>query len=864
MAKIIGLTNQEVLESRKKYGANTLVKEKRKGFFRRFLGNLNDPIIKILIAALVVEVIFTLGHCNLLEVMGIIAAVLIATTVSTVSELGSERAFLKMQNDSKESTARVLRNGELSIIPSTELVVGDIIYCSSGERILADATVISGSVSIDQSALNGESKEVQKQPTDKRTSMDLMSENRLFSGSIVISGDAIARVERVGADTYYGAVAKDVQAETRISPLKLRLSRLASQISKIGYVMAAIVAIVFLFNSLIVKNEFNGTLIIDDLKNFRYLFSLLIRALTLTITVIVVAVPEGLPMMITVVLSANMKKMLRDNVLVKKLVGIETAGSMNILFTDKTGTITVGEPKVHCIETVDASYKTVRTLKTAEKIYEILLLSSIYNTDAIISDGCVVGGNGTDKAITGFFISEQHRRERVLKRESFSSESKTSSVKLSDGSEYLKGAPEIIISRCRYQIDSGGSIQPIKRGDIERKLHSASSAGNRVIGVAYKDRNCSQCVFVALIVLKDKLRADSHRAIQTIKSAGIQIVMLTGDGKDTAYAIARECGIVKNHSDEVVITSEELSKMSDEDVIKIMPRLRVLARALPQDKTRLVRIAQRMELVTGMTGDGINDAPSLKLADVGFAMGNGAEIAKSAGDVVIINNSLLAINRTILYGRTIFKSIRKFISFQLVMNLAACGVSVLGQLMGIETPITIIQMLWVNIIMDTLGGLAFAGEPALEYYMNEKPKKRDESLLNKEMIIRILTMGAYTLGLCLLFLKLPIFKTFFTGNNSYEKFLTAFYALFIFSGIFNCFSARSERLWIFSNITKNIPFVLIMILISAIQLIMIFFGGEIFRSVPLSFSETGFVILLALSIVLFDVIRRVFWKLSKK
>ncbi len=864
MKKVVGLTNQEVIASREKHGANSLVKEKRKGFFGRFLSNLNDPIIKILITALVVEVVFTLGQCNLIEVFGIVAAILIATTVSTLSELGSERAFQKMQADAKQSSARVLRNGEIALVSASELVVGDIVYCSRGEKIHADATLISGNLSVDQSALNGESKEASKYATEKRTDWDLLSENKVFSGTIVTSGDAVVRVERVGQQTFYGTVAKDVQAETRVSPLKLRLSRLASQISKIGYVMAGIVAFVFLFNSLVVKNEFNAAAIISSLRDFKYVFSLLIRALTLAITVIVVAVPEGLPMMITVVLSANMKKMLKDNVLVKKLVGIETAGSMNILFTDKTGTITVGEPKVYSIETVDAAYKTVPSLKRAPKIYEALLLSGIYNSDATLVNGKAVGGNGTDRAITGFFANESPPKENVLKRDSFSSENKTSSVKLSNGSEYIKGAGEIVILKSKYQIDSSGAIQPIKRADLDRRLRELSCAGNRVLAVAYKDKNSIDYVFVAFIVLKDKLRADSRKAIESINGAGIQIVMLTGDGRDTAIAVAKECGIVKNCAEDVVITSDELSRMSDDEVVRIIPKLRVLARALPQDKTRLVRIAQQMNLVVGMTGDGINDAPSLKLADVGFAMGNGADIAKNAGDIVIVNNSLFSINRTVLYGRTIFKSIRKFISFQLVMNLAACGVSVLGQILGIDTPITIIQMLWVNIIMDTLGGLAFAGEPALEYYMNERPKKRDESLLSREMVVRILTMGAYTLGLCLVFLKIPAFRQIFTGGNGYEKFLTAFYALFIFLGIFNCFSARSERLWIFSNIGKNVPFILIMLLISAIQLIMIFFGGEIFRSVPLNFSEIGFVIILAFSIVLFDVVRRIFWKLSKK
>jgi calcium-translocating P-type ATPase len=369
-------------------------------------------------------------------------------------------------------------------------------------------------------------------------------------------------------------------------------------------------------------------------------------------------------------------------------------------------------------------------------------------------------------------------------------------------------------------------------------------------------------IFLGLIVLKDMLRRDTREAIFDIQRAGVQIVMLTGDAKETAVAIAEECGIAGKREGEVYLTSAELNSMSDEEVKAIIPRLCVLARALPQDKTRLVRLSQELELVVGMTGDGINDAPSLKLADVGFAMGSGADVAKAAGDIVIQNNSMKAIGKAILYGRTIFKSIRKFISFQLVMNLAACGVSLFGQLFGIDSPITIIQMLWVNIIMDTLGGLAFAGEPALDYYMKEKPKLRAEAILTREMLGKIFISGAYTLLLCLAFLKLDFFSRSFLGKDANARFMTAFYALFIFLGLFNCFIARSERVWLFSGIRKNKPFVLIMLLIAVIQIIMVYFGGSLFRTTPLKAGELISVILLAFSIIPIDIVYRIIKKLN--
>ena len=854
--KLVGLKSEEVIRSREQNGANVLKKEKKKGFFRRLFENLNDPIIKILIIALLIEVIFTFGNCNLIEVFGIVFAILVAATVSTVSEMGSERAFLKMQSESSNTLVKVMRDGIITEIPSSEIVVGDIVYLSAGERVMADGEVLTGRVSVDQSALNGESREVSKYPVRGSEEWELSARGRVFSGTLVTDGEAIMRVLRVGCETYYGMVARDVQSETRESPLKLRLSRLAGQISKIGYIMAAIVAGVYLFNAIVVDGGFSASGIAAFFKDPKEIFSTLIHALTLVITVIVVAVPEGLPMMITVVLSANMKRMLRDKILVKKLVGIETAGSMNILFTDKTGTITVGEPRLERIECQHGTYKSMAALRKAKALHYALTHSAIYNTDSYFTGNKIVGGNGTDRAITGYFRSEAYDSYKIEKKEKFSSDKKYSTASLSNGRCYIKGAPEIILSKSAYALSESGEVVSLDRMKMEHKLHEASSRGNRVIATAYKDKGSDGFVFLGLIVLKDMLRRDSRDAIEEIKRAGVRIVMLTGDGKDTATAIAEECGIIRDRERDTVLTSSELSKMTDAEVKEIIPRLSVLARALPQDKTRLVRLSQELELVVGMTGDGINDAPSLKLADVGFAMGSGAEIAKSAGDVVILDDSLFAINRTILYGRTIFKSIRKFIVFQLIMNLAACGVSILGQLLGVETPITIIQMLWVNIIMDTLGGLAFAGEPALSYYMKEKPKRRDEPILTRGMIKRILVMGGYTLLMCVIFLKTAFFRDMFVGESGEIRFLTAFYALFIFLGIFNSFTARCERMWVLSNIEKNKPFIFIMLLISAIQIFIIYRGGELFRAHPLMLNEITMVVLLALTTIPFDTARR--------
>jgi len=864
MAKdVLGLTSNEVHASRLQHGDNSLTREKTKGFFKRFFENLNDPIIKILILALVVELIFTFGNCNLFEVFGIVIAILIATTVSTVSEYGSEKAFLKMQAQSTDVLLNVLRDGKICDVAVSDIVVGDIVYLFAGEQIAADGVIVSGKIKVDQSALNGESRDVTKKAGRAGKELSLDDTSRVYRGSVVVSGEGMMRVERVGAKTYYGMIAKEVQTETRQSPLKLRLSAFAAQISKIGYVMAFIVALTYIFNTVVADNGFILSRILESIKNPSFLFSTLTHALTLMITVIVVAAPEGLPMMITVVLSANMKKMVRDKVLVKKLVGIETAGSMNLLFTDKTGTLTVGNLECERFISAFGSFKSVNGLKKHKALYEYMVLNAMYNTDAAFKDGKIIGGNSTDRAVLNAFKDESVKRYSVKEKEPFSSERKISSVKLENGLILIKGAPEIILSQSDMALSKDGSAVKIDKRMLESEYKNAANQGGRVIAVAYRDTE-KNFVFVAFVVLRDKVRPGVKNSVLGVIGAGVQVVMLTGDGKETATAIAKECGILFSEREQVVLSSSELALLSDEELKEILPRLAVVARALPQDKTRLVRVSQQLDLVVGMTGDGINDAPALKLADIGFAMGSGTDIAKGAGDVIILDNSFFAINRTILYGRTIFKSIRKFITFQLIMNLVACGVSLVGQFLGIDSPITIIQMLWVNIIMDTLGGLAFAGEPPLEIYMKEKPKRRAEPILSREMIGHILITGAYTLSLCILFLQHPHFRLHFRYGDGDIYLMTAFYALFIFLGIFNCFGARSERMHMFSNITKNKPFGIIMLLISVIQILMIYYGGTVFRTSPLLLSEISYVLLLAFSVIPFEFIRRVFTKLSKK
>ena len=857
--KFKGLTSKEISDSRIKHGTNELVRIKGKGIVRRFFENLSDPIIKILLAALALEVAFTFGNCNLIEVFGILAAILIATTVSTLSEYGSEKAFSRIAAETRESRVRAIRDGKSVSVDASDVVVGDVLILSRGDRIEADGVMLDGEITVDQSALNGEKIEARKSAA-KVGAPTLADEGHVFRGSVIVDGEGVMRVTGVGASTLYGRLATDVQSETRESPLKLRLSKLAKQISIIGYVVAALVGLTYIFNVFVVDRGFVPWRIAEAFSDTKYLLTHLLRALTLMITVVVVAVPEGLPMMITVVLSANMKRMLKDNVLVKKLVGIETAGSINILFTDKTGTLTTGKLSVDRIVTEQGTHKSIDSLKRTGAIYRALTLSAKLNTDCTLSDGGIIGGNSTDRAIAEYFLAERTETAEIAARTPFKSEIKISSVTLKDGRIFIKGAPEAILSRCSFSLSDSGEIRSSDLLTARREYADAVLNGERVIAVAMcASPSCEHLTFVGLIVLKDKIRQGVRESVERVMRGGVQIVMLTGDNKETATAIAEECGFYKRGGAHIAITSAELSTLSDDELAEILPRLRVVARALPEDKVRLVNISAKCNLVVGMTGDGINDAPSLKLADVGFAMGSGTDIAKSAADIVILDDSFEAISKTVLYGRTIFKSIRKFITFQLIMNLAACGITLVGPYLGIDTPITIIQMLWVNIIMDTLGGLAFAGEPALSYYMLEKPKRREEPILSRPMLSHVLLNGAYTLALLIFFLSYPTFRIYF---GSLDRHLTAFYALFIFSGIVNSFTARSERMLIFFGILKNRAFLAIMSFITAIQILIVYFGGSLFRSTPLTPRELGCVALLSLTVLIFDSIRRFFVKLK--
>ncbi len=867
-----GLSSEEVISSREKHGANVLSSRPSKSFLSHFFSNLGDPVIKILLCALAVNLIFVFRGGDILETVGIAVSVFLAAFISTVSERGGESAFKRLSAECSKADFRVRRDGAVRNIPIEDIVVGDVVIIGAGEQIPADGLILSGRILTDQSSMTGESREIEKCKSAD-TTLSPSAKSALLRGCTVLSGEAEMTVMRVGEATLLGEISREIQLDTRESPLKIRLAKLARQISRLGYIAAILVATAYLFNSLVIDSAFNAQLIYMKLSDMPYMLENLLHAFMLGLTVIVVAVPEGLPMMIAVVLSSNIKRMIKDNVLVRKPVGIEAAGSMNILFTDKTGTLTEGKLGLGAILLADgSSFSSASDLKSrAGAAFEYFNISCRLNTSSQLSRDGVLGGNSTDRALLEAVEKlPVSPRCTVISKLPFDSARKYSTATLSDGRCFIKGAPERLLPYVRYCLDANGKEVDFSRYsyDLARQIHKMTASGGRVLLIAYSHKNIQggglgELTLICAVLLDDRIRPEARGSVEKLKSAGIQVVMITGDNRDTAEAIAKKCGIIDSHH-HIVLTSEELSRLSDDALRSILPKLAVIARAMPTDKSRLVKAAQDIDLVAGMTGDGINDGPALKRADIGFAMGGGTQVAKDAGDIIITDNNLSSICRSVLYGRNIFKSIRKFITLQLTMNFCAVGVSMICPFIGIDAPVTVVQMLWINIIMDTLGGLAFAGEPALDSYMKEKPKRRDEPILCSYMVNQIVFLGSFTVGLCLAFLKLPSITSHFRSAPDNIYLLTAFFALFIFSSVFNCFNSRTDRLRTFSGISKNKVFCLIMTAISVIQIAFVYLGGTVLRTTPLLLSELSYTMLLALLVFPAELLRKLLWRISGK
>jgi calcium-translocating P-type ATPase len=887
-----GLSGQEVIASCEKWGDNRLSEQEKIGFWSVFRENANDPMIRILCVALLVNI--TLAVASGLgwipedvawyEPVGIAVAILLATFVSSFSEYNNENAFRKLQEEASRIMCKAWRDGSLVELPIDDIVRGDEILLQTGDKVPADGLVVDGSLKVDQAVLNGEAQETAKIPAKEgyvydEEAIDFLDPFRVFRGAIVVSGSAHMRVAVVGEKSVYGGIAKELgQEDDRETPLKVKLGALANGISVFGYIGGVAIALSLLFQRIVIANQFDPALIGAYAANWTHLLNDIINAVMLAVIIIVMAVPEGLPLMIAIVSALNMGKMLKDNVLVRKLSGIETAGSLNFLFSDKTGTITKG--KLEAIGFYDgrcAEYGNYGDVPPELRRY--LGYSLCLNTGAVLPGNGMpaIAGNGTERALLNFASSEDDSvSAKVVEQIPFNSTNKFSAaiIETDAGNVFgkktwtlVKGAPEKIIDKCTYYIEENGAKMPLLSTDsINKTLDSLADRAIRVIALAICSEklevgedglSCpnAEWALVGIVGIRDDIRSESVGAIAEVINAGIRVVMITGDRKETAIAIAKEAGLLAA-PDDIVLSSDELAALNDEELKKKLPSIKVIARALPADKSRLVRIAQELNFVTGMTGDGVNDSPALKKADVGFAMGGGTEVAKEASEIVILDDNFSSINKAVLYGRTIFNNIRKFIVFQLTINVSAVLITFIALLFGKESPLSITQILWINLIMDTLAALAFGGEPALRRYMSELPKRRDESIVSPAMWSAIITGGLWVFALSCVYLFTSMLKSYFVADPGMNTFHTGYFAFFVFAAVFNAFNARTEKINLFDNIKGNQGFLQVLGVIVVVQIALVYLGRAVFNCWGLSARQWLVVLVLAITIIPIDMVRK--------
>ena len=876
MKKFKGLTSAEVQASKNTHGDNRLSSKEANSLLSIFIEAFQDQWILILLAALGLKIIFNfvgmifpaIGEANWYEAISLIFAILMSTGFSAVSQYRNEQKFNTLQEEASKTNAKVYRDGKLKEVLVDYIVKGDQILLQSGDKIPVDGIILEGELKVNQAVLNGESEDAKKLPLGDEAepdSSDLFTELKVFRGTVVTSGEAVMEATQIGDNTVLGSINTSLQEDSKDSPSKEKLNKLAGNIGVLGYSAGAAYSVINLVLGFIALNKANNL-------NGGSIFLLIIETILFAVTIIIMAVPEGLPMMLALVSSMNSGRLLAQNILVRHPDTIETAGYMNILFSDKTGTITEGKLSVVDFfladgtlyaatgETDAPDFNTMSDSLKAEMINGIGL-----NNDAMVADGNAVGSNATDRALLDFLIGRSQLdfdTNTITEKQQFNSATKFASVTTKDGKTYIKGAPEFILNDCYYYLDKDGNKQnftdDIKARFQELSLEQANRS-MRLLAILNTDGNDK--VLIGIVCIRDNVRSSIKQTVETMNRAGVQVVMVTGDRKETAVAIAKEAGIVTGEND-LVLTHDELSALSDQELKQQLPHLKVVSRALPMDKKRLIEAAQDLDMVAGMTGDGVNDSPALKSADVGFSMGDGTEVAREASDIVILNNSLTSIEKAVLYGRTMSKSVSKFIIFQLTVNVTTIAMSLLSPLLGLKEPFTIIQILWINLIMDTLAALAFGEEPTLDRYMNEKPVPKKANILTGYMKSAIGVASVFITLVCLAILKnVGGIQDFITnGTGNFEMVTTFTFTVFIYAVIFNSLNTRSNGFNVFEHISENKKFSIVMISIAVVQTLIIQFGGKVFSTVPMDVQHYVVALLIAVLIIPADLIRKALTK----
>lgn len=878
-SKFTGLTPQQISESRAKYGRNVLTPPARESLFRQFLKKFSDPLIIILLIAGVMSVgisfyeyfYLALGSSVFIEPVGIFIAIILATGLSFIFEYKAEKEFAILNKVNDEEPVQVIRSSNPCTIPRCDVVVGDIIVFEAGEEIPADAHLLEAmTLSIDESTLTGEP--ICHKTTDPANFNpdDTFPSDMVMRGTKVMEGHGIAEVTAVGDATENGKVFEAAQIDNSVkTPLNEQLDRLGHFVSITSYIIGSCVII--------------GRILMFSLQNsgadwnWMEFIAYTLQSIMLAVTLVVVAVPEGLPMAVTLSLAYSMRRMLRTGNLVRRMHACETMGAVTTICTDKTGTLTANR-----MEVADSLLGST-SLADMEQLWQGIAINSTANIDRSGSRPSVVG-NPTEGALLLWMDADQSaprietlREARIIAQLPFSTERKFMATiyhpaDSTDEITFVKGAPEILLDRCK---NIAGSLT---REQIESKLKEYQSMAMRTLGFAIQTSpakiengslEADSLTFLGIVAISDPVRDDVPDAIRECINAGINIKIVTGDTPATAREIGRRIGLwIDADTDTAITTGRDIEAMTDEELQLRAKELKIIARARPMDKKRLVEALQREGEVVAVTGDGTNDAPALKAAHVGLSMGDGTSVAKEASDITIVNNSFSGITNAVMWGRSLFRNIQRFLLFQLTVNVAACLTVLAGSFMGTEAPLTVTQMLWVNLVMDTFAAMALASLPPSRSVMNDKPRKRTDFILNSPMKTVIASIGIFfaiiMIGLLYIMEHATIdtiadmFSPHLTGYKGLSDFeYSLFFTIFVILQWWNLFNARSYGSTASAfNLSKCSEFIAISGVILFGQILIATFGGDFFNVSPLSVTDWCTILLCTAPIILLGEIYR--------
>ncbi|HRF92349.1 MAG TPA: calcium-translocating P-type ATPase, PMCA-type [Bacteroides graminisolvens] len=877
-----GLSEDEVQINRAKYGDNLLTPPKRPSLWKLYLEKFQDPVVKVLLVAAIFSLIISFIEQEFAETIGIIFAILLATGIGFFFEYDANKKFDLLNAVNEETLVKVIRAGKVREIPRKDVVVGDIIILETGEEIPADGELVEAlSLQVNESNLTGEPV-VEKTTNEAEFDLEATySSNLVMRGTTVVDGHGMMKVIKVGDATEIGKVARQsTEQSTEPTPLNIQLNKLANLIGKVGFTIAIATFLIFVTKDLyhyIGANEINGW------RSYVDIAQIVLKYFMMAVTLIVVAVPEGLPMSVTLSLALNMRRMLATNNLVRKMHACETMGAITVICTDKTGTLTqnlmqVHEPKFYALKEA----KVLGDDFTSKLVSEGISVNSTAFLEDSEEQGKLKGvGNPTEVALLLWLNSlgrdylAIREKSKVIDQLTFSTERKYMATLVHSGQTgkkvlYIKGAPEIVLSKCKEVVLSDGQVsaQDYKK-TIDEQLMTYQNMAMRTLGFAYKivdDNEDADCValvsandlnFLGVVAISDPIREDVPAAVAKCQSAGIGIKIVTGDTPGTATEIARQIGLwTAADTERNRITGVAFAELTDEEALERVRDLKIMSRARPTDKQRLVQLLQQKGEVVAVTGDGTNDAPALNHAQVGLSMGTGTSVAKEASDITLLDDSFNSIGTAVMWGRSLYKNIQRFIVFQLTINFVALLIVLIGAFMGTELPLTVTQMLWVNLIMDTFAALALASIPPSEKVMNDKPRKSDDFIITKPMRYNIIGVGTIFLAVLM---GLIFYFTDAAGAMSVHD-LTIFFTFFVMLQFWNLFNARvfGTTDSAFKGLSKSYGMELVVLAILGGQFCIVQFGGDIFRTEPLNF-QTWVVIIATSSLVLWigEIIRLV-------